>query len=292
LAHVFKSRRGPALQPAMGVRVVVEVTPETAGWKYLGFQVIALKAGATYREQTGGKEVALVPLNGRAGVEVVPSSAGRGPGDKFELERHSIFAQVPHVLYVPPRQEVVVTALTDFEFSTGSAPAEGKYATRLFRPDEMRQEIRGGGAARRQVNHILAHPLPAERLILYEVYVPGGMWSGWPPHCHDGYRGSPYLEETYYYRFDTKEGFGIQRNYQQESGLDELFAVHNGDLTLVTRGFHPAVAAPGSNMYFLNYQAGDLLDGARGAAPFEDPAQVWIKDNWEQNLLKLPIGKE
>ena len=276
MQRLFKSRQGPG--------VVVEVAPEIAGWKYLSFKVVALSAGATYHQQTAGKEVALVPLNGRAGVDV--------GGEKFELERNDIFSQAPHVLYIPPRQEILVTAVTDLVFSTGSAPADGKYGKRLFRPDEMRQEIRGGGAARRQVNHILAHPLPAERLILYEVYVPGGMWSGWPPHCHDGYRGSPYLEETYYYRFDTKEGFGIQRNYREESGLDELLAVRDGDLTLVTEGFHPAVAAPGSNMYFLNYQAGDLLDGARGTAPYEDPKQVWIKDNWERNLLKLPIGKE
>jgi 5-deoxy-glucuronate isomerase len=326
LAHLFKSKRDPAPGsapgsgaerdggvpgPASGPVRVVGVTPETAGWKYLSFQVIALKAGVTYREDTAGKEVALVPLNGRGSVEIAPSSAApesprraqREPGIKFELVRHNIFGQVPHVLYVPPRQEIVVTALTDFEFSTGSAPAEGKYATRLFRPDEMRQEIRGGGAARRQVNHILAHPLPAERLILYEVYVPGGMWSGWPPHCHDGNQGSPYLEETYYYRFDTKEGFGIQRNYRapqpgvaaEEGSVDvdvDLFAVHDGDLTLVTQGYHPVVAAPGSNMYFLNYQAGDLLDGARGTPPYEDPGQVWIKENWERNLLKLPIGEE
>ena len=42
----------------------------------------------------------------------------------------------------------------------------------------MKQEVRGGGVAVRQVNHILAHPLPAERLILFEVYVPrwGLLW--------------------------------------------------------------------------------------------------------------------
>ena len=56
---------------------------------------------------------------------------------------------------------------------------------------------------------MLAHPLPAERLILYEVYVPRGGWSGWPPHCHDGYEGSPYLEETYYFRLDPADGWAI-----------------------------------------------------------------------------------
>lgn len=276
MTQLFKSSSGSG--------IIVQVTPEIAGWKYLSFEVITLKAGSAWQAQTGQTEVALVPLNGRGRVEI--------GNEKFELERRDIFAEAPHVLYVPPRHEIAVTALSDFEFSTGSAPAEGKYPVRLFQPSEMRQEVRGGGPARRQVNHILSHPMPAERLILYEVYVPAGMWSGWPPHCHDGHKGSPYLEETYYYRFDTKDGFGIQRNYRDEDGIDELFTVHDGDLTLVTHGYHPAVAAPGSNMYFLNYQAGDLIDKARGTAPYEDPEQVWIKHNWEGKQLKLPVRWE
>ena len=34
----------------------------------------------------------------------------------------------------------------------------------------------------------------------------GGSWSGYPPHCHDGKFGSPYLEETYYYRISPDNG--------------------------------------------------------------------------------------
>ncbi len=274
MEHLFKSRTGS--------RVVVEVTPELAGWTYLGFKIIALKAGERHRESTGGNEVALVPLSGHGLFETT--------GERFDLQRKNVFTEVPHVLYVPPRNEVSVTAITDLEFSLGSAPAEGKYPVRLFKPDEMRKEIRGGGAARRQVNHILAAPLPAERLILYEVYVPGGAWSGWPPHCHDGSDGSPYLEETYYYRFDPANGYAIQRNYRLDSEFDEFFAVHHRDLTLVTQGYHPVVATPGSNMYFLNYQAGDLIDAARGTPPHNDPTHEWIIDNWDKNMLHLPIG--
>ncbi len=274
MSHLYKSRPGP------GVRV--EVTPESAGWKYLGFRVVALKADEIYGWHSEGREQALVPLSGQGTVQV--------SGEHLKLARENLFAEAPHVLYIPPHKEISVTATTDFEFSVGGAPAEGKYPTRLFKPDEMRQELRGGGAARRQVNHILAHPLPAERLILYEVYVPGGMWSGWPPHVHDGEQGSPYLEETYYYRFQPENGYAIQRNYRDAEGFDEFFAVHDRELTLVARGYHPVVATPGSNMYFLNYQAGDLLDAARATPPYDDPAFVWIKDHWDQNVLQLPIG--
>ncbi len=273
LEHFFKSRRGSG--------VLLEVSPKSAGWNYLSFRVVALKAGETYRASSDGEEIALVPLGGQATVDV--------SGARFEVARGNLFAELPHVLYVPPGKTITVTAARDFEFAAGSAPAQGKYPARLFTPDEMKREVRGGGAARRQVNHILAHPMPAERLILYEVYVPGGMWSGWPPHRHDG-GDSPYLEETYYYRFDADGGFGIQRNYRDETGFDELFTVKDGDVALVAQGYHPGACAPGANMYFLNYQAGDLLDAARATPPYDDPMQVWIKNDWNGRVLPLPMG--
>ena len=141
----------------------------------------------------------------------------------------------------------------------------------------------------RQVNHILAAPLPAERLILFEVYVPGGAWSGWPPHCHDGYAGSPYLEEVYYYRFTPDYGFGIHRNYRKDEAFNEVFSVRHGDAVMVTKGFHPTTASPGSNMYFLNYLAGDLLDEARATPPVDDTDFAWMKQDWDGKRLALPV---
>ena len=244
---------------------------------------MTIKAGEKFQQATEGEEIALVPFKGEMRIEV--------DKDRFELRRENFFAELPHVLYAPPRKTIRVEAITNVEFAIGGAPAEGKYPTRLFAPSEMKAEIRGGGAARRQVNHILQHPLPAERLILFEVYVPGGAWSGWPPHCHDGYMGSPYLEEVYYYRLEPQNGFAIHRNYRKDKSFDELFAVQSGDAVLVTQGFHPVAAAPGSNVYFLNYLAGDLLNEARGTPPYDDPDYAWIKDRWEENVLKLPIQK-
>ena len=153
--------------------------------------------------------MALVPLAGQGLCTV--------DGERFELTRKGVFDELPHVLYVPPGCQISVEAQADFQFALGGAAAEGKYPLRLFTPSEMKREVRGGDAARRQVHHILAPPLPAERLILYEVYVPGGRWSGWPPHCHDGYNGAPYLEETYYCRFDPPYGFAMHHNYRVDS---------------------------------------------------------------------------
>ena len=273
IQHHFKPNQTSQLQ--------FEITPARAGWRYLSFQVVNLRAGESYSHATSNNEVALTTLRGNARVNV--------SGQHFEIARRDVFEEMAQVLYVPPRQTIEIYATSDFECALGGAPAEGKYPTRLFTANEMRQELRGGGAATRQVNHLLAYPMPAERLILYDAYVPGGMWAGIPPHCHDGYAGSPYLEETYYYRITPANGFAIHRNYCCDSDFDELFTVRDGELVLVTQGFHPVATAPGSNVYFLNYLAGELYDEARATPPYDDPAYAWLKNDWGGNALTLPM---
>jgi 5-deoxy-glucuronate isomerase len=270
------------LHPNQAHIETLNVTPESAEWRYLSFRVVVLTAGQSYVVETRAEEVALVPLQGRGVAQI--------NGEQFVLQRSGVFVGPPSLLYAPPGQAIEITAQSSFEFAVGGAPATGKYPVRLIRPEEIKCELRGGGAARRQVNHILAPPLPAERLILFEVYVPGGSWSGWPPHCHDGSGGSPYLEETYYYRIDPVDGFAIHRNYRLDSDFDELLLVRNGELVLVTQGYHPVAAAPGSNIYFLNYLAGDLLDEERARPPLDDVHYAWMKTNWEGNRLTLPIA--
>ena len=191
--------------------IMLDVTPELAGWSYLSYRVIRLGGEQVYLHQTEGSELALVPLEGSG---LVQTAAG-----DFALKRAGVFQEKPSVLYLPPGQEFGVRAEDKFEFAIGTAPAEGKYPPRLFGPDEIRAEVRGGGAARRQVHHTLAHPMPAERLILYEVYVPGGAWSGYPPHCHDGYGESAHLDETYYFRTDPADGVALHRNYRRDFGF-------------------------------------------------------------------------
>ena len=267
--------------PNSNSEVKLSVTPASAGWRFLSFSMLALEPGRAHIHLTENTEVAIVPLRGQGHVSVGDQS--------FTLQRESVFAGKPHVLYVPPGKEIRIEAKTDFEFSLGGAPAEGKYPVCLFKPEQMKSEMRGGGTALRQVNHILAAPLPAERLILFEVYVPGGAWSGWPPHCHDGYAGSPYLEEVYYYRFMPDYGFGIHRNYRKDEDFNEVFSVRHGEAVLVTKGFHPTTASPGSNMYFLNYLAGDLLEEARATPPVDDTDFAWMKQDWDGKRLVLPV---
>lgn len=260
---------------------ILEVTPRSAGWTHLGFTAFRLAAGDRHVVTSDGNEIAFVPLSGTVTFEV--------DGRTYRTHRSGVFTAMPHVLYVPPGRTVTLSADDDVEVAWGSAPATGTYPVRWFEPHEMRREVRGGGPAVREVHHVLSHPLPAERLIVFEVYVPGGAWSGWPPHCHDGRMGSGYLEETYYYRIAPSTGFAMHRNYTREGDLDEIVAVRDGDLMVVPGGYHPVAAAPGSNTYFLNFLAGDLVDGDRARPPVDDPDHAWIVRDWEAAAMTLPI---
>ncbi|WP_038039185.1 5-deoxy-glucuronate isomerase [Thermorudis peleae] len=263
-------------------RAIVGITPMQARWRYLSFWVIQLQVGEGYDLLLGQQEAALVPLEGKG--------LARVGNQNFQLQRSNVFQELPHVLYIPPQCHLRVSAITALTFAIGCAPATGMFPLRLFAPAEMRIELRGGGPAWRQVNHILGPDLPAERLILYEVYTPSGFWSGWPPHRHDGRLGSPYFEEIYYYRIQPVTAQAIHWNYDPEEGCEAFFAVHDGDLVLVRQGYHPVAAPPGANVYYLNYLAGDPRGAERALPPVDDPTWAWIRKDWSGNPLILPIG--
>jgi 5-deoxy-glucuronate isomerase len=275
-------RAGSDLYRARDGRDAIAVTPATAGWDHLAFHVHALRPGERLDLGTDGVESAIVPISGAGVAEV--------DGEAYELARAGIFTEMGGLLYVPPGVTLRLTASADWIVAVGTAPAVGRHPVRLIAPGEAQVELRGGGAARRQVNHLLAPPLPAERLIVYEVYVPAGEWAGWPPHRHDGVDGSSYLEESYLFRFDRSDGFGFHRSYAPEAGFDETFAVHDGDCVAVPRGYHVTGSTPGSNMWILNFLAGELIDDARATPPAFDPATTWITQDWDAAQVALPVG--
>ena len=269
--------------PAGGTGVQFDINPGNAGWKYLSFSIVKLGPGESHESLLDDQETAIVPLSGKGTIKAGAAS--------YTISRESVFTQMPEVLYAPPGVALEITSDEGFEFSIGSAPAKGLYPVRLFTPDEMKTEMRGGGASYRQISHVLAPPIPAERLILYEVYVPRGTWSGWAPHCHDGFNDSPYLEETYYFRLDA-EGFVMHRNWRIDEDFDETLVAHDGECAIVTKGFHSSVACPSSNMYFLNYLAGDLYDTDRSTSPCFHDGHTWIDEAWandDEGAWRLPV---
>ena len=48
---------------------VLRVTPDSAGWRHVGFEVYRLAEGQRLARETGGQEFCLVLLGGRATIE-------------------------------------------------------------------------------------------------------------------------------------------------------------------------------------------------------------------------------
>ncbi|MCY3632741.1 MAG: 5-deoxy-glucuronate isomerase [bacterium] len=272
---------GP-IRPQPGPGLILDITPESAGWNNVAFSVVELTASDPWSGVVPDRETAIVPLSGSGRVQAEDIDAA--------ISRTSVFEELGRIVYLPPDTPYEITTEGSLTAAVGSAPAEGRYPARVFEPSEMKVEIRGGGQAYRQVVHSLAHPLPAEKLILYEVFVPRGTWSGWPPHCHDGRDGSPYLEEVYYFRLDRPEGYCMHRNWRTEEDFDEAVVAHDGDAVLVPKGYHTSVACPSANMYFLNYLAGELIGDERRTPPCFAAEHTWIESDWGAGSWTLPVA--
>jgi len=232
---------------------VQRITPESAGWRYVGFEVVDLAPGQTLARVLPNREQCLVLLSGTASVRVGSEDLGSIGA------RPNPFAGKPFAVYVPPRAELRLTPQSHCELAIGSAPAEGRYRARVIRPDDVREEVRGTGTNTRYVYDILPESTEAESLLVVEVRTPGGHWSSYPPHKHDAaVRGESQLEEIYYHRLSRPGGFAFQRVFTDDRSLDETMAVEDRDLVLVPRGHHPVSAPHGFDLYYLNVMAGPV----------------------------------
>ena len=241
------------VKPRPGGGRVSHITPESAGWTYVGFDLHRLKPGETASAATGGREVCLVFVSGKG-------TAKAGTQDFGLLgQRMSPFEGRPWSVYVPEGLDWSVTAETDLELAVCSAPGlGGGLAARVIAPEQLGQEVRGKGANTRYVTNILPENEPADSLLVVEVITPGGNTSSYPPHKHDrdDLPRESYLEETYYHRLNPPQGFAFQRVYTDDRSLDETMAVEDGDVVLVPKGYHPCAACHGYDLYYLNVMAG------------------------------------
>lgn len=237
---------------------VIHVTPENAGWTYVGFDLHRLAPGETVAGSTDEREVCLVFVTGRGRVHAGGKDLGLLGG------RMTPFEGKPWSVYLPAGTEWSVEADRDLELAVCSAPSlGGRLPVRVIAPDELGQEVRGKGTNTRYVTNILPEGEPADSLLVVEVITPGGHTSSYPPHKHDqdDLPAESLLEETYYHRLNPSQGFAFQRVYTDadENGdrsLDEAMAIEDGDVVLVPEGYHPCAACHGYDLYYLNVMAG------------------------------------
>ena len=265
----------------------VHVTPQSAGWDHLSFAARQMKRGDRWDFETQESELALVVLSG---VCEITSNIGNWTDVG---RRPNVFSGMPYTLFLPPGTRFTVEAKSQpLDIAYGWCVAKEGYPARLVKPAEVEIEIRGGDNVTRQINKMIPPGFPASRLVVVEVYTPSGNWSSYPPHKHDehivdasGKILEADLEEVYFYKIDRPEGFAYQRIYTPDRKIDELLLVRDSHLVLSPRGYHPVVAAPGYNCYYLNMLAGS----AQSLAATDDPDYAWVKETWKQKDPRLPL---
>lgn len=235
---------------------VHDVTPESAGWGYVGFGLYRLRAGETVAEQTGETEVILVLVEGKAEI----SAAGQEFGELGQ--RMHVFEQTPPwSVYVPNGTDWSATATSECTLAVCAAPGKGGHAARVIGPEDVVTSTRGTGANTRHVFAIAMEDADfADSLLVTEVFTPQGNWSSYPPHRHDedDFPRMTYLEETYYHRLNPSAGYAMQRVFTEDGSLDETISVNDHDVVLVPKGHHPCGAPYGFDLYYLNVMAGPL----------------------------------
>jgi 5-deoxy-glucuronate isomerase len=252
-----------------GDATILRVTPSSAGWEYVGFEVLSLAPPSTAERTTGEREVCIVVISGATNIES-EHARWRGIGG-----REDPWSGPPEAAYLPPGTSFNLRSSgeTVAEVALCWAPARHGAAPRLLPGSQVEPETRGYGALERTIHPILMDDQEAESLLVCEVITPAGHWSSYPPHKHD--RLDPpaetALEETYYHRLSPARGFGLQRVYTDDRTFDETVTFSDRDCVLVPRGYHTVSAPPGYDLYYLNVMAGRV----RQWAVQNDPDHEW-----------------
>jgi 5-deoxy-glucuronate isomerase len=248
----------------------------------MSFFVRRLQPNEAYRASTEKEEAAFVLLGGTC-------RADWGQGSQLIGKRANVFDGFPYALYLPAGNQLSFTAETTCEIAECRVPSTAQLEPKLITPADAVTSLRGGGNVSRQIVDVITPAFPADKLIVIEVYTPGGNWSSYPPHKHDVHSppAEVDLDEIYYYRMKDPGAFAFQHLYSSGNSGGQTVQAHDGDAVLVRSGFHPVVAGPGYDLYYLNFLAGS----SRAMAVTEDPQHVWIRSTWKEMDPRLPLVK-
>jgi 5-deoxy-glucuronate isomerase len=211
--------------------------------------------------------------------------------------RSDVFSGPSDFVYAPRDARLEISSPAGGRFALPSAVCEHRLPFRHQSADRVPVELRGAGAASRQVNNFCTpDAFQADALIACEVLTPAGNWSSYPPHKHDeASETESVLEEIYYFEVaDGPVGPGVayQRVYGHSGKeIDVLAEVRSGDVVLIPFGWHgPSIAVPGYDLYYLNVMAGP--GDERAWRICDDPAHGWVRETWADQAVdaRLPFG--
>ena len=246
----------------------------STGLRHLRFALARVGAAAApITLRTDDHEALIVVIDAPAGAAATVS------GRDFSLPRRTnVFADEPSAIYAPPESHVQLSGevLAGVFLSPVDRGQDAPQAYAIL-PGELTTVERGRDNFARRVRDILPAERPAVRLLAGETLNAPGNWSSSPPHKHD--RDIPEeeaeLEEVYLYRVEPRQGFGLQVSYLTDPPQEVSYVVRDLDAVSIPGGYHPVVAAPGYQLYYLWCLAGH----GRKLLWHTDPAHAWIEQS-------------
>src|SRR5579875_607605 len=276
--------------------------PTTSALRWQTIARLGVVAGRTYE--------ATIPPDEEAVFALLDGSARIESDDRTcEIARNGRdFTEGPTYLALPPSSDYRISSLsptTDFLVIrapvSSAALANVEAKMQVVHPVDAPARLVGAGNWAREVWPGVSLLPGLQRLLVGETRNPPGNWSSYPPHKHDTAAppNEEIYEEAYFFQFSPAGGFGLQRIYtypaaRAETGanlerpatseeeatdeaLDETFAVEEGDLAIIPRGYHPVVAAPGYQMRYIWALCGAPDASRRYGAWSNDPAHDWLR---------------
>lgn len=222
---------------------------------YTGLKISKLQKGDTLNAIVkSDEELCIVVLTGYINIklnDLDPVTIGN---------RMTVFSEeAPFAVYVTAEDKYSLEADTQCELAFCYAPSSKKYESRIINPDSMTIEERGYGQIQRTAKNILPETELADSLLVVEVITRGGNWSSFPSHRHDEDKlpVQSFLEEIYFHKLNPEEGgFALQRVYNDDKSVDEVFTIVNDSAVTVKEGYHPVAVPPAYDLYYLNVMAG------------------------------------
>ncbi|HUT63588.1 MAG TPA: 5-deoxy-glucuronate isomerase [Anaerolineae bacterium] len=243
---------------------------DASGMKLLNFHKLILASGDTYTGDTDEYEILFDILGGKANFTVKGKEFGLLGG------RPNPFAGKGYSVYAPSHTEYTITApkngMCDIALCCAKSDRDGdSYA---ITPEEVATGTWGATNFTRFFKEILLDNKQAHRLFAGETIVPSGNWATFPPHKHevDDLPREVYMEEIYYYKVLPSEGFGLGRHYKPGS-YDRGDVIKDDTVLLMPDGYHTLVTAPGYQMFYIWFLAGNI----RKQCPVADPDFAWVQ---------------
>lgn len=240
---------------------------ENSACQGLEIDALALRAGEYCEMSTEDKEFGITVLGGTCTVS--------GEGFAYENigKRKDVFDGKAYAVYIPRRKTLKITAVTDMKAMIAKCPAAQDFEPVLITPDDVTVKYLGKPGFEREAHFLIDERIKANKIYIGENFIRGGQWSSFPGHKHDvnNMPAEGFAEEIYYYEYDKPNGYGIQQVYTADRSIDEAYAVRNGDIVEIPKGYHPCCVAPGYTGYLLWMMCCDN----RGFYMTLDPEQAW-----------------